>query len=512
MKFKGLLIISIFLLSIILMGAVSAADDSDLNGLEINQDNEDLIDEEETTETLIDEEEGEESGSISLDVSDGVDVDADYSTIATVYDGDCLNGTVTLVIDDKDTYAKSYSTEYGEYYHFFTIRDLGSIPSFGLHKLNLTYNKYGAETPFSILKMAEFKYTFELTVDGESADKFEVEYGTTSQFEFALPNDSNGVLTFMLNSKKYSLPVKEKYTPVKISFKDFKIGTHILEAQYLDNNNKYPVNTLKVPINVAPRVYYPELMSVGEKDVVSLTAPAGSKITAVLYKGDDLIQVANVSGKGRVEIQMDKIAAKGLTDFLLNYTVDGFSKDVYFECFCYANTNKVKTTLTKTGDSVTITATGPKGDSEFNIVLDDGKYNYVPLSNGKMKHVISKLSIGRHKIKIVYWGEESYSKTYFVTVKESDKVSLTLKKVNVKRSAKKLVLKATLKINKKAKKGLKVTFKFNGKKYVAKTDKKGVAKLTIKKKVLKKLRAGKKVKYMAKYSFKTVKYTVKVKR
>jgi hypothetical protein len=96
--------------------------------------------------------------------------------------------------------------------------------------------------------------------------------------------------------------------------------------------------------------------------------------------------------------------------------------------------------------------------------------------------------------------------------KKSDVIKLTLKKVKVKKSAKKLVLKATLKINGKAVKGKKIIFKFNGKKYTAKTNKKGVAKVTIKKKVLKKLKVGKKVKYQASYGKTVKKYSIKVKK
>ena len=58
----------------------------------------------------------------------------------------------------------------------------------------------------------------------------------------------------------------------------------------------------------------------------------------------------------------------------------------------------------------------------------------------------------------------------------------------------------------------KITFKFNGKKYVAKTNKKGVAKVTIKSKVLKKLKVGKKVTYQATYLKDTVKNTAKIKK
>ena len=92
-------------------------------------------------------------------------------------------------------------------------------------------------------------------------------------------------------------------------------------------------------------------------------------------------------------------------------------------------------------------------------------------------------------------------------------VKLTLKKVKtVKKSAKKLVLKATLTINGKAQKGLKVTFKFNKKTFTARTNAKGVAKVTVKAKVLKKLKAGKKVKIQASYGKTVKKMTVKVKK
>ncbi|MBE6495064.1 MAG: hypothetical protein E7Z78_01325 [Methanobrevibacter thaueri] len=112
-------------------------------------------------------------------------------------------------------------------------------------------------------------------------------------------------------------------------------------------------------------------------------------------------------------------------------------------------------------------------------------------------------------------------KTYTVTaeykgIKVTNKVKvkqvLSLKKVKVKKSAKKLVVKATLKEGKKALKNKKVTFKFKGKKYKAKTNKKGVAKVTIKKSVLKKLKVGKKVKYQVTYLKDTVKRSVKVKK
>jgi cell division protein ZapA (FtsZ GTPase activity inhibitor) len=85
--------------------------------------------------------------------------------------------------------------------------------------------------------------------------------------------------------------------------------------------------------------------------------------------------------------------------------------------------------------------------------------------------------------------------------------------VKVKKSAKKLVIKAKLQWhNGKAISGKKLTLKFKGKTYKAKTNSKGIAKFTIKKKVIKKLKAGKKYKYSVTYISNIVKGKVKVKK
>ena len=99
-----------------------------------------------------------------------------------------------------------------------------------------------------------------------------------------------------------------------------------------------------------------------------------------------------------------------------------------------------------------------------------------------------------------------------VNKKLTVKQILNLKKVNVKKSANNLLLKATLKQSKKPLKAITITFKFNGKKYNAKTNKKGIAKVVIKKAVLNKLKVGKKIAYTATYLKDTVKRTVKVKQ
>ena len=137
------------------------------------------------------------------------------------------------------------------------------------------------------------------------------------------------------------------------------------------------------------------------------------------------------------------------------------------------------------------------GKKSFKVKTD--KKGYATLK------IPSTIKPGKYTISTSYVGQTVKNK---LTVKQV----LKLTKVNVKKSAKKLVLKTTLKNGKKALKSKKVTFKFNGKKYKAKTNKKGIAKVTVKKSVLNKLKVGKKVTYQVTYLKDTVKRTVKVKR
>ena len=161
-------------------------------------------------------------------------------------------------------------------------------------------------------------------------------------------------------------------------------------------------------------------------------------------------------------------------------------------------------------------------DASGTITLDIAgkKYNF-SVVNGVANIKLPDLASGSYGYIITYSGDArytSFSKTGSVTVnkkttpaKPVTKTTLTLKKVTVKRSAKKLVIQATLKVNSKAVKGKTIKFKFNKKTYNAKTNAKGIAKVTIKKSVLKKLKKGKKVTYTATYGKITKKITVKVK-
>lgn len=152
-------------------------------------------------------------------------------------------------------------------------------------------------------------------------------------------------------------------------------------------------------------------------------------------------------------------------------------------------------------------------DSSFTgtvkVKIKSTTYN-VNVVNGKGTKYVSGLKVGTYTAVATFAANTVFkSDTKSVSFKVKTYVKLTLSKVTVKKSAKKLVISATLKINGKAGKSKTIKFKFNNKVYKAKTNSKGVAKITINKNVLNKLKVGKKIKYSVTYS-KTVQKTVKV--
>jgi hypothetical protein len=303
------------------------------------------------------------------------------------------------------------------------------------------------------------------------------------------------------------------------------VGNHTLNAVYVKNGVKKHEFNGTIVFRGEPDYDDYIYMSVGETDAITIGYFKGFTGNATVYDGlNKEVGCADfVDGIARIPIgplandyYSYSFKISGVDgDFKFTIDVRDNSKDI---------TSKISASEITVGDSVAVTYTGSQEYITLTVEIDGVHYSDIPLKNGTVSETISNLTVGKHQIKLLnIWG--FYSNSFYVTVKEApkptpapapakkvDTVKLTLKKVKVKRSAKKLVLQATLKINGKAVKGKTIKFKFNKKTYKAKTDRKGVAKVTIKKKVLKKLKNGKKVKIQAAYGKVTKKFTAKVKK
>ena len=451
-----------------------------------------------------------------------------------------LDGHVSLVafdaIDSKETYRLTVYVDDVKRYDKDIYQDSVILHAKDL-KITSEGNYYIKVAVNNEIKMEEtiyvdqYFFTFIPAWEDQEdlPEMMDYQYGNDVQLLIYLPKDAKGKLTVTANGKTYDVKYKDGESWTAVSSKGWKLGLNKIVVTY-HGDSKYHSKSVYGFVNIALNINYPYSISLDDKEYIELKGPSGSNgnVSASLYYDstgkydeDDLVlfKTNNITinnGYGvysLVNLPVHKYVLK------LNYNLNNYDTEheIWFDVI--KNQKSIRTSVTPKqitkGKSVDVNIVAPKGDYQLTI-YDNYKciyYNDVH-SNGKINKKLSKLSVGTHKIQIELENHNGlvYSKFFKVTVKPAPKIKLTIKTVKVKKSAKKLVLTATLKINDKIYKGKTITFKFYKKTLKAKTNKKGIAKVTVKKSILKKLKVGKKVKYQAKYGSKIVKKTAKVKR
>jgi len=286
--------------------------------------------------------------------------------------------------------------------------------------------------------------------------------------------------------------------------------------------------TIKI-IKVIDTIEVPQIIT--NNELLSFNLPIDAKGTVTL-------EIANKTytstiSNGNVKFNISKVNA-GNQNYVISYEGDG-----NYDSFTKYGNITIKAII---DDVVVPHDLNPSVDKSLKFVFPENAEGTIVLTinnadytfnvtNGISNVILPDLVDGVYEYTINYSGDTKYAsftKTGSLTINKQTtptnptdsntptkpvaKTTITIKTVKIKKSAKKLVLQATLKQGNKALSGKKVTFKFNGKTYKVKTNKKGVAKVTIKKNVLKKLKVGKKVKYQASYGKVTAKKIAKVKK
>jgi hypothetical protein len=345
-----------------------------------------------------------------------------------------------------------------------------------------------------------------------------------------VPSDATGPVIVTINNNSYVIDNINETQSINIPINT--AGDYNITVNYLGDNKYDPVSSdttvfsvSKVPGNMSNVNVTVGGASVGKDISVNVDLPGDA--TGNLTVSIDGKNITTVPAKGGSNII--SVPSTGLSEGEHNVTV------IYSGDDKYAGVNSSSVVSVVPGLVETDHAAG-----KAKLVLDfyDGTYYVVRAYGDDGLPVGAKEVIGFHVNGRDYNGitdKNGYAKlrinlnpgTYTITAqyhtyKVSQKIQvkqtlkLVKKTVSVKKG-KKLVLKAklawTLKSNKgKSLKGKKIVFKFKGKKYTAKTNSKGVAKVTIKTKVTKKLKAGKKYSFSATYITNTVKGKVKVKK
>ena len=328
---------------------------------------------------------------------------------------------------------------------------------------------------------------------------------------FTFPEDATGNVTVMVGGKQYNATVENGKAVITMPLIPLD---STVDFEYTGDAN-YPAKSKETSIANVTAIIKAVDMIRGYNSGVDYQVtvvdgngnPIAKKQVTFIINGNQYNATTNDDGIAILNIKL-AVGTYNVT------TVNPLNNDNV--------TKTVKITTRITGNKNVNTFYGKNYAYKLRIIGDDGK----PVgSNVAVKVTVNgkaqTLKTDKNGYITLKFTKNYLPKTYTVTaeykgIKVTNKVKvkqvLSLKKVKVKKSAKKLVVKATLKEGKKALKNKKVTFKFKGKKYKAKTNKKGVAKVTIKKSVLKKLKVGKKVKYQVTYLKDTVKRSVKVKK
>lgn len=328
-----------------------------------------------------------------------------------------------------------------------------------------------------------------------------------------LPTDATGNITVKNGEKIFKSKVAGNITNIEVS--GLVDGNNTLSVIY-SGDDKYENNTTELIIGV---------------EKLNIT---NVNVNVDVIKGTT-IPIFNISllddATGNLTVDINgKHYTKELTNGSATLTISELIPGKYDATVTYFGDGKYNPIITTKTFSIPKPALTAKNfemlytsGSKYAVLITlDGKaveYKTVTFTINGKKVTASTDKNGYASVKI---NLPPKSKAYTVTasylgVKVTNKVTvksiITAKNVNVKKSAKKLKIKVTLKkVDKKYLKGKKVTLKFKGKIYKVKTNKKGVATFTIKKNVLKKLKAGKKYAYKVTYLKDTTTKKITVKK
>ncbi|MBE6500481.1 MAG: Ig-like domain repeat protein [Methanobrevibacter thaueri] len=362
----------------------------------------------------------------------------------------------------------------------------------------------------NLTKNATFEVINPTTIPGIiQYPKQSIECGSNNYISLTLAPNAQGNLVIMNGSSPvFNQSLVNGFASYSLS--GLKVGYYFLVAYYTGAD--FDVKKELIVFNILPKITLPSNMSAGENKFLIIDFIHDFKGTVNISANYELYESINVNGR-RINVSLAELN-DGEVDLYIEYVDDkGFYYVDYYEILVFEVQPKLiggqdMEIIYGGNDTYNLTIYGTNAklaqENEFvEITIGKKVFDAYIGENGTLQFKIPKSVVpGKYTLTVDYYGfEVSNSLVINHLVK--------LSKVKVRKSARKLILKASLL---KGMNGKSIVFKFNGKKFKAKTNANGVAKVIVKKSILNKLGVGKKIKYQATYEKDTVIKKVKVSR
>lgn len=398
-------------------------------------------------------------------------------------------GSITIVGNNKNKTISELNAS--------NIVDISDLVVGGLNTIYIKYsgdNWWDTKTKKETINVVKLTPSMEINL---TATTVKVDENITIKIN--LPQNSTGKIIFKINEKNYQINVTDAISIINIS--SAVSGANKINITYMGDNNYYLLSKI-INITVLKWNIAPDEMKIS---VTNHTTPIFKINLPINATGNVIIKINNKEHKidligGNASLKITDLTPgsyKATITYQGDYKYNPTSVNVMFS---------VPKTVLKANDinmfytsgskyTVHVTASGsPVIGKTVTFTINGKKINAITDANG---YASVKIDLPPKATKYTVTCEYQGVK---ITNKVKVNSIINAKNLKVKKSAKTLKIKISLKkVNGKYLKGKKITLKFKGKKYMLKTNKKGIVIFKFDKKIIKKLKIGKKYNYKANY-------------
>ena len=397
----------------------------------------------------------------SVNMSYDLEVWTDHFTygnqnILEIYLPDTLNNNLLKTTINGQTYQFKRST---------TVNNIVEIDISNLRAGTYTlFMSYSGDVKYYALNK-----TCNFTIDYSISITYYFHFESDSKVYLKLPGDAQGDLVVYADGKHFkSVKLRGGYAEINIA--SLNLGYHDILAQY--SGSDYAVKNQSEKVYIAAKITYQWEFTAGDNQYITVKVPSQSKgyvifeIDEKQYRINVKDGIAKLSLKnlkvGDYEVNIEYHGEDGFTDLDNWAELSVIAPKIKFISFKanFKGINVKMKLLTQNGKAL--------ANKVVTVKFNGKTYKIKTNKKGIMTFKKSmKLKNKKYSLKIEYMG--------FKLTKKIKAVPIILK---VSKTKKKLVIKVT--ISKKVKNKV-VSVKINSKKYLIKTNKNGVAGLTVKK-------------------------------